>query len=146
MATAARLGIPPEIINDARSMLSGSSQELEGLLANLMEEKQKIAVLQRDLTAERDEFTRRNAELDKEIKRLKTEERRAVQQARDEIVREAAELHKEIRQAAADLRKEKSAAGLEQARHSFSQSARAAGKRGLAAPGRRNPGRRDRHH
>jgi DNA mismatch repair protein MutS2 len=42
-----------------------------------------------------------------------------VQTARDEIVREAAELHKEIRQAAADLRKEKSAAGLEQARRTL---------------------------
>src|SRR4030042_818886 len=118
MATAARLGIPPEIISDARSMLSGGSQELESLLANLMEEKQKIAVLQRDLTAERDDFARRNAELDVEIKRLKTEERKAVQQARDEIVREAAELHKEIRQAAADLRKEKSESTVEHDRHS----------------------------
>jgi DNA mismatch repair protein MutS2 len=38
MATAARLGIPPEIIRDARGMLTGSSQELETLLANLMAE------------------------------------------------------------------------------------------------------------
>ncbi|MBN1160818.1 MAG: endonuclease MutS2, partial [Dehalococcoidales bacterium] len=43
LATAARLGIPEEIINDARSLLSGHSQEMESLLANLMEEKQKIA-------------------------------------------------------------------------------------------------------
>ncbi|MFA5308913.1 MAG: endonuclease MutS2 [Dehalococcoidales bacterium] len=121
IATAARLGIPAEIVNDARSMLSGHSQELEGLLANLMEEKQKIAVLQRDLTAERETLARRNAEMAKEIKRLQTEERRAVQSARDEIVREAAELHKEIRQAAADLRKEKSAAGLEQARNTLAR-------------------------
>jgi DNA mismatch repair protein MutS2 len=121
MATAARLGIPPEIINDARSMLSGTSQEMEGLMANLMEEKQKIVSLERDLTTQRDGLSRRNAELDKEIKRLKTEERKAVQTARDEIVSEAAELHKEIRQAAAELRKEKSAAGLEQARHALAR-------------------------
>ena len=121
MATAARLGLPAEIINDARSMLSGNSQELEGLLANLMEEKQKIVILERDLTAQRDGFSRRNADLDKEIKRLKTEERKAVQTARDEIVSEAAELHKEIRQAAAELRKEKSAAGLEQARQTLAR-------------------------
>ncbi|MGD1119588.1 MAG: endonuclease MutS2 [Dehalococcoidales bacterium] len=121
MATAARLGLLPEIINDARSMLSGNSQEMEGLLGNLMEEKQKIGVLERNLTAEREALERRNAALDKEIKRLQTEERRAAQQARDEIVREAAELHKEIRQAAADLRKEKSAAGLENARHALAK-------------------------
>ena len=74
MATAARLGIPAEIINDARGMLTGSSQELETLLANLMTEKQKVSALQKELVAERDEFTRRNAELDKELNKLKTEE------------------------------------------------------------------------
>jgi DNA mismatch repair protein MutS2 len=121
MSTAARLGIPPEIINDARGMLSGGGQELESLLANLMEEKQKIVSLERDLTAQRDDFSRRNADLDKELKRLKTEERKAVQAARDTVVSEAAELHKQIRQAAAELRKEKSAAGLEQARHTLAR-------------------------
>jgi DNA mismatch repair protein MutS2 len=121
IATAARLGIPAEIINDARSMLSGHSQDLESLLANLMEEKQKIASLERDLTAERDGFTRRNAELDKELQRLKTEERRAIQAERDAIVQEAAELHKEIRQAAAELRKEKTSAKLEHAKQSLAR-------------------------
>jgi DNA mismatch repair protein MutS2 len=121
MATAARLGLPPEIIKDARSMLSGGSQELETLLANLMEEKQKVVSLEKDLVKERDDFTRLNANLEKELKRLKTEERKAVQQARDEIVSEAAKLHKEIRQAVADLRKEKSAASVEKARHSLAR-------------------------
>ena len=49
MATAARLGIPAEIIKDARGMLTGSSQELETLLANLMAEKQKVSSLQKEL-------------------------------------------------------------------------------------------------
>jgi DNA mismatch repair protein MutS2 len=121
MATAARLGIPPEIIDDARSMLSEGSQQLEALLGNLMAEKQKIASLQQDLSKERDEFNRRNAELNDELKRLKTEERKAKQEARDMIVREAADLHKEIRQAAAELRREKSAARIEQAKRALSR-------------------------
>ena len=125
MATAARLGIPEEIINDARGMLTGSSQELETLLANLMTEKQKVSALQKELAEERDEFTRRNAELDKELNKLKTEERKAIQDARDAVVREAAELHKEIRQAAADLRKAKSATSVEKAR-TVSKSTRTA--------------------
>jgi DNA mismatch repair protein MutS2 len=119
MATAARLGIPAEIIQDARGMLTGSSQELETLLANLMTEKQTVASLQKDLEAERDDFARRNAQLDKELNKLKNEERKAVQDARDAVVREAAELHKEIRQAVADLRKAKSAASVEKARRSL---------------------------
>lgn len=85
-----------------------------------MAEKQNVASLQKELTAERDEFARRNAALDSELQRLKTEERKAIQEARDAIVREAAELHKEIRQAAAELRKAKSTAGIEKAKHSLS--------------------------
>jgi DNA mismatch repair protein MutS2 len=121
MATAARLGLLPEIIQDARGMLTAGSQELETLLANLMAEKQKIASLQKELAAERDDFARRNAALDGELQRLKTEERRAIQEARDAIVREAAELHKEIREAAAVLRRMKTSAGIEKARKSLAR-------------------------
>ncbi len=119
MATAARLGIPDEIIEDARSMLTEGSQELETLLANLMTEKQKIASLQKELKKERDKLTRQNAELNGELERLKTEERKAIQEARDAVVREAAELHREIRQATSELKKEKSAASTEQARRTL---------------------------
>lgn len=41
LATASRLGLPLEIIDDARQMLSGGSQELETLLAHIMEEKRR---------------------------------------------------------------------------------------------------------
>jgi DNA mismatch repair protein MutS2 len=121
IATAARLGIPDEILTDARGMLSGHSQELEVLLANLMEEKQKIASLERDLNVERDSYKRRNVELDKELQRLKTEERRTRQAERDAIVQEAAELHKEIRQATTELRKKKTSTKLEQAKKSLAR-------------------------
>jgi DNA mismatch repair protein MutS2 len=120
MATASRLGIPLEIINEAREMLAAGSQELESLLANLMAEKQKIESLRRELALERDDLARHNAEMENELQRLRTEEHRAIQEARDRVVREAAELHKEIRQAAAELRKEKSAAKMEQARQALS--------------------------
>jgi DNA mismatch repair protein MutS2 len=121
LATAARLGIPAEIINDARSMLSGHSQEMETLLTNLTEEKQKIASLQNELEAERDNFAIRSADLEKELQRIRTEERKNIQSERDEIVREAAQLHKEIRQVTAELRKEKSTTKLEQARRSLAK-------------------------
>jgi DNA mismatch repair protein MutS2 len=120
MATAARLGIPAEIIDDARSMLSEGSQELEALLGNLMAEKQSVASLKQELEAERDEFKKRNDELNSELQRLKNEERRAVREARDAIVRETAELHREIRQAVVELRKEKTSATIEQARRTLS--------------------------
>lgn len=119
MATASRLGIPPEIIDDARGMLTEGSQELETLLADLMAEKQKSEALRREVDVEREELIRRNAELYREQQRLKTEEQQAIQQARDRIVREEAELHKEIRQAATELRKEKSATVIEQAKYTL---------------------------
>jgi len=119
MATASRLGIPAEIISDARGMLAEGSRELETLLANLMAEKQKTESLHRELTIEKDGLVRRNAEIDSERQRLKAEERKIIQEARDRIVCEAAELHKEIRQAAAELRKEKSIARMEQAKRAI---------------------------
>ncbi len=119
MATAARLGIPMEIIDDARGMLSEGSQELEKLLGSLMAEKQTIESLQREVKSERDEYNRRNTELSVELKRIKTEERKAIREARDAIVKETAELHREIRQAAAELRKEKSREGIEKAKRAL---------------------------
>ena len=119
MATAARLGIPMEIIDDARGMLSEGSQELEKLLSSLMAEKQNIESLQQELKAQRDEFTRRNAELSSELQRLKTEERKTIREARDAIVKETAELHREIQQAAAELKKEKSREGIEKAKRAL---------------------------
>jgi len=116
MATAARLGLPAEIISEARGMLTEGSQELESLLASLMKEKQQLASLHRELAAEKDRLARQNAELEKARQKLKDEEVQAIREARDQIVREAAGLHKELRQAAAKLRKEKSAAGVEEAR------------------------------
>ena len=122
MATAARLGIPVEIIDDARSMLSESSQELEATLSSLMEEKQKSASLNRELEAERNSLARLHSELEKEKQKLADEERLAIREVQDRIVREAAVLHREIRQAAAELRREKSAAALEQARQTLSST------------------------
>ena len=119
MATAARLGIRAEIIDDARSMLAEGSQELENLLTSLMVEKQKAEALRIELATEHNEYSKRNSELDKERKRLETEERYITQEARDRILSEAAELHKEIRNAAAELRKRKSADVVKQARETL---------------------------
>jgi DNA mismatch repair protein MutS2 len=119
MATAARLGIPMEIIDDARGMLSEGSQELEKLLGSLMAEKQTIESLQRELKAEQDEYARRNTELSTELQRLKVEERQAIREARDAIVKETAELHREIRQAVAELGREKSKENIEQAKRTL---------------------------
>jgi len=119
LATASRLGLPPEIITAARDMLSKGTQELETLLAGLINEKQKLEALSVALKRERDESTQLNLKLENELQRLETEERKVIQETRDKVVREAAELHKEIHQAASALRKERTKERIEQAKQAF---------------------------
>jgi len=116
LATASRLGLPIEIINDARGMLSKGAQEMETMLADLVSGKQAVETTRRDLERERNEAEQHNTELKTELRLLKTEERKVIQEARDKVTREAAGLQKEIRRAASELRKEKSELALEQAR------------------------------
>ncbi len=120
MATAARLGLPQEIIETARSYLAAGGQELEDLLAGLMQERQTAADLRKKADEEHRRLQKQNAEVAKELERLRSEERRTIQQARDDIVREAAELNRELRQAVSDLRKAKSAESVEAARQALS--------------------------
>lgn len=119
LATAARLGLFPDIVSRAREMLTRGSEEMETLLTNLLEEKHGIEALRDDLRKKTDEVARRNVELDKELQRLKTEERKTIQETRDRVVREAAELHQEIRQAVSALRKERTKERIEQAKQAF---------------------------
>jgi len=116
MATASRLGLPTDIINDARGMLAKSTQGLETLLTDLVSEKQAVESLRRDLEKERDETGRQNTELKTELRLLKTEKQKAIQETRDKVIYEAAGLQKEIRYAALELRKGKSRERIEQAK------------------------------
>jgi DNA mismatch repair protein MutS2 len=116
LATASRLGLPTEIINDARGMLSKGTQEMESLLADLVSEKRAVETTHHDLEKERSEAERHNTELRTELRLLRAEERKVIQEAQDRVTREAAELQKEIRRAASELRKEKSREGIEQAK------------------------------
>ncbi|MFC1860808.1 endonuclease MutS2 [Chloroflexota bacterium] len=116
LVTASRLGLPSEIIDNAREMLSEGTEKVETLLADLMSEKQKAEAIQLDYEKKRSEVERRNTELENELKRIKSDERRVIQEARDQIVSQAAELQKEIRYAASELRREKSRERIEQTR------------------------------
>lgn len=116
LATATRLGVPSEIIDHARGLLSRGTLELESLLGELMVEKQKTAEVRAGLENERKEVAQQNAELKNRLERLKTEEHEALQEARDRVVTEAAELHRQIRQASSELRREMTRERLAQAK------------------------------
>ncbi len=122
LATASRLGLPDNIISDARGMLTEGSQELETLLTTLMTEKQRFELLSHESSREKDRLEQQNTALASERQHLKAEERKIIQEARDRVVREATELHQAIRQALTELRKEKSREAVEQARKIMSSA------------------------
>jgi len=119
LATAARLGLAAEIIARAREMAAKGAQELEALLADLVNERQRFCSLCDDLEKQRGKEEERNAELASEIERLRAEERRIIQEARDGVVKQAAELHREIQRAASELRREKKREVVERTRRAL---------------------------
>lgn len=116
LATATRLGLPPDIIEDARGILAQGTQELDTLLIDLMQEKEQAEAFRRDLEKVRHEVEQQNTELESRLQRLQDEERTVTQEARDRVVREVAALQQEIRQAASQLRKNRAKETLEQGR------------------------------
>jgi DNA mismatch repair protein MutS2 len=119
LATASRLGLPQEIIAEARGMLAEGSQELERMLSGLMAERQRTESLGRELAAERERLQQQKTDLEKMRQRLQASERKIIQETRDRIVSESAELQKHIRQAAAELRREKSEEKVRQAKEAL---------------------------
>jgi DNA mismatch repair protein MutS2 len=120
LATALRFGLPEEIITSARNMLSHGSQELESLLSDLVNEKQKVQSLSTYIEREKVVLEKKNSELENELSKIKSEERRIISEIRDNIMRESADLFKDIRQASAELRKEKSKGKIEEAKRILS--------------------------
>jgi len=121
LATAARLGLPAEIVTSAGDMLSKGTQGLEALLTHLMTEQTNVEALRRSLEKERDEAEQRNAELGNRLRQLEEEKRKVIQETRDRVVREAAELQGKVREAASELRKEKSRERIEQAKKALAE-------------------------
>lgn len=107
LATAERLGISPVIINEARTMLSKGTLDLDATLSDIMTEKQRIKTTREILEKERDKTEALNNELENRTKQIRAEEQQIIQEARDRIVRTTAELHKQIRQVSSELRKKR---------------------------------------
>ena len=121
LVTAERLGVPPAIVNEARTMLSKGALDLDATLADIMVEKEKIRAVREFLEKETKETEARKAELEIRLLQLRTDEQQIVQQARDKVVHEAAELHRQIRQVNSELRKKRSSEALDLARKSLSE-------------------------
>lgn len=116
LATASRLGLPSEIIDNARQMLGEGAQEMEKLLSDLNTEKQRIEELRSELEKERSEAEKLKEEWERELNNVRNERRRILQEARDQVTSEAAELERQIRQASTELRKAKSKESIDRAK------------------------------
>jgi DNA mismatch repair protein MutS2 len=121
LATAARLGLPDEIVARARHMLSEGAQEIETLLTHLVTEQRNVESLRHSLEKELNEAERSDVDLKNRLRQLEEDRRRIIKQTRDQIVQEAAELQMKIREASAELRKEKSRERIEQAKKALAE-------------------------
>ena len=121
LATASRLGLLPDVVNEAKGMLSESALELDALLQDLMTEKQKTETIRQNLETVAADMETRQLDIASRQRKLKKMEKDIIVQFRDRIVLETNNLHREIKRAAADLRKEKSSERIKQARQTLSK-------------------------
>ncbi len=121
LAIAQRLGLSPEIVASARSMLSRGAEELESLISSMMAEKQKAAALSSELEKEKAQVESDKKSLDRKLKELAAIERSLIQDTRDRLVEKTAELQKEIRRLTTELKKARTLEELEEAKKSLSE-------------------------
>ena len=119
LATAGRLGVPSDIVNEAKKMLTKGALDLDATLSDIMAEKQKITEVRELLEKERLKTKAQNDELESKLRQLKDEEKRTIQQVRDRIVNEASQLHRQIRKASSELRKKKARETVDMAKRAF---------------------------
>ncbi len=119
LAIASQLGLPADIIEGARERLSKGAIEIETMLSDLMQEKQKLEGMQNAILEEKDRAEKLRVQLEEERQKLKEEEQNLLHETRVRLVREGDELLKEIRDAMADLKKNKSQEKVEQARQAL---------------------------
>jgi DNA mismatch repair protein MutS2 len=116
IATAARFGLPSDIIDSARGFLAEGARQLEELLTELQTEKKRLEDLDKVLSREKENLLLQNKTLANKLKTLNVEKQSILQQARDTIVEEVAALQKDLKLARAALERENSRAALTNAK------------------------------
>ncbi|MFC1847344.1 endonuclease MutS2 [Chloroflexota bacterium] len=119
LAAAARLGIPPTIIEQATTMLPQGALDLESMLSDIAAEKIKITEMRALLEKAKNETETRNTEIASRLAQIRSEGRKVTQEARDKVISEVADLHRQIRQASLDLRKQRSKEAIDAAKKSL---------------------------
>ncbi|MBN1690518.1 MAG: endonuclease MutS2 [Dehalococcoidia bacterium] len=127
---AARFGLPEEIIDQARSIMSKGSQEVEAMLVDLAAERQRLEGVQLFLEKEKNRVLELSGRLESELARIKETERQMVREMQDNLNREIAGLYRSIRDVENELKKQRSRERVQRARQEMERLSSEAEKRG----------------
>jgi len=115
LAIAAQLGLPAEIIAGARERISKGSLEIETLLSDLMQEKQKLTAMEESIRNNKEAVEKMRREMEEQRKSFKEQEQNALREARAKLIRDGDELQSQIRDVLDELKKNRSREKAEQA-------------------------------
>jgi DNA mismatch repair protein MutS2 len=87
LTIAARLGVPQEVIDDARSGISPVEQATEELLQELQQERRVVEELREEAETARSEAVRRQRELDVQLADVEAAKANLVEESRQELQR-----------------------------------------------------------
>jgi len=115
LAVASQLGLPAEIVENARERISKGSIEIETLLAELTREKVKLEDMNAAIQREKEDAEKLRLRLQEEEKEFREREADLLRETRLKIVREGDELQRQIRDLLDDLKKNRSRERAEKA-------------------------------
>ncbi|MFC2068175.1 Smr/MutS family protein, partial [Chloroflexota bacterium] len=98
---------------------SHDALDLESMLSDIASEKIKVTQMRTLQEKVTNEAEVRNNELKSRLAQIRSEERRAIQDARDKVILEVADLYRQIRKASLDLRRQRSKETIEAAKESL---------------------------
>ena len=103
LTIAARLGLPPDIIAEARQSLSPQDLAAEDLLRELQEERRLVDNLRRDAEAALQQAKEQQAEVEDRLASVETDKVELVEEARQELLERISGLLTKLRQAERSL-------------------------------------------
>lgn len=116
ISVASRLGLPVGVIEQAKTMLRQSSREIELLLSDLLEDKQRYEIGLKELEKDRKQLNNLKVKLKENEARIIEKEHTLLNEVSDTLMREIASLQREIREAEAELRRARKAENIRKAR------------------------------
>jgi DNA mismatch repair protein MutS2 len=121
LSMASQLGLAQEIISSAKEFISRGSQEMDTLLADLVQERQKLEAVNIEIEEDKKKAANLKNHLEQESLKLKEQGRIMLQEIKDKLLRDAADLQRLIHDTESELRKTKKRETLEQAKNNLAE-------------------------